>query len=297
MSVQEILLQVALPLILAFIMFSLGLGLRGADFTRVLRFPKAFGAGLLNQLLLLPLAGFALVTLFKLEPVLAFGTMILAFSPGGVTTNVLTRLARGNTALSISMTAVTSLLSIVTVPLLVAWAARHFLGSAAPEVNVGKLGLTMFLLTALPVGIGMLVTHLAPGWVAKAGPILSKIAVGLFALVVVAALATNRQVVASNFAVLGPVLVLLNVVLLVLGIVTGRLLGIGKADSTTVAIESGVQNGTLGIAVGTLVAGSLVASEALPPSTVPSAVYGLTMYAVTLPFVFWRRKRGQPEQG
>lgn len=292
------LVKVALPLVLAFIMFSLGLGLRGADFTRVLRFPKAFAAGLCNQLILLPLAGFAVATGFGLPPELAFGTMILAFCPGGVTTNVLTRIARGNTPLSISMTAVTSLVSIVTVPLLVAWAARHFLGEAAPEVNIVGLGLTMFLLTAVPVGLGMLVTRVAPAFVARAGRRISRAGVVLFVLVVAAALAKNREVVAANFAVLGPALVLLNVALLGLGLLTGRILRLGREDGTTIAIESGVQNGTLGIAVGALVAASAgaTAEMTLPPTTVPSAVYGLTMYAVTVPFVLWRL-RGAADKG
>jgi BASS family bile acid:Na+ symporter len=284
------LIKVALPLVLAFIMFSLGLGLKRADFARVVRFPKAFAAGLCNQLLLLPLAGFLIAKAFALPPELAFGTMILAFSPGGVTTNVLTRIARGNTPLSISLTAVTSLVSIVTVPLLVVWSAGHFLGAAAPEVNILGLGVTMFLITALPVGLGMLVTRSAPGFVARAGAGISRAGVLLFVLVVVAALAKNWQVFSANIGVLGPALVLLNVVLLGLGLLTARLLGLGRADGTTIAIESGVQNGTLGIAVGTLVAvgGGMAPEVTLPPATVPSAVYGLTMHAVTLPFVFWR---------
>ena len=284
------LVKVALPLILAFIMYSLGLGLRGADFGRVLKMPKAFGVGLLNQLVLLPLMGFLVVKAFDLPPVLALGTMILAFSPGGVTTNVLTRIADGNIPLSISMTAVTSLLSVITVPLLVAWSANHFLGEAAPEVNIARLGFTMFLLTTVPVLLGMLTTRLAPGFTEKAGPVIAKIGIGLFAFIVVAALAKNWAVVSSNFAALGPALVLLNVVLLALGLLTARLLGLGRPDATTIAIESGVQNGTLGIAVGTILAATAAAGETLPPETVPSAVYGLTMYAVTLPFVFWRKR-------
>ena len=282
------LVKVALPLILAFIMFSLGLGLRGSDFGRVLRFPKAFGLGLLNQLILLPLVAFGLVKLFGLSPVLAFGTMVLALCPGGVTTNVLTRIAGGNTPLSISMTAVTSLLSVLTVPLLVAWSAAHFLGEDAPEVNIVSLGMQMFAITAVPVGIGMLVTRAAPGFVDRAASVISRVATGLFVLIVVAALATNWGVVSSNFLALGPVLVVLNLGLLALGLLTARLAGLDRRDGTTIAIESGVQNGTLGIAVGTLVAGSAAAAEVLPPETVPSAVYGLTMYAVTVPFVLWR---------
>jgi len=285
------LVKVALPLILAFIMFSLGLGLRREDFVRVLRFPKAFGVGLLNQLVLLPLVAFGLVKAFGLSPVLAFGTMILAFCPGGVTTNVLTRLAGGNTPLSISMTAVTSLLSVVTVPFFVAWSATHFLGDAASKVDIAKLGVTMFLLTAVPVLLGMIVTKLKPRFVDRTGPMFSKVGVVLFALIVVAALAKNWVVVSSNFSILGPALITLNIVLLAIGVLTGKLLGLRRSDSTTVAIESGVQNGTLGIAVGTIIAASAVATtDSLPPETVPSAVYGLTMYAVTLPFVYWRKR-------
>ena len=117
--------KIVLPLILAFIMFSLGLGLRRADFARVLKYPVAFGAGLANQMILLPLVAFGLAHLFKLSPEFSVGLMILALCPGGVTSNVLTKLAGGNAPLSISLTAVTSLLSILTVPLMVAFSVQH----------------------------------------------------------------------------------------------------------------------------------------------------------------------------
>ena len=130
------LVSVALPLILAFIMFSLGLGLTGKDFSQILKFPKAFAIGLLNQLLLLPLIAFTLIKVFALEGELAVGVFILALCPGGVTTNVLTRMIGGNVALSISMTAITSLLAILTTPVLVAMAVSLFMGTDAPEVNI-----------------------------------------------------------------------------------------------------------------------------------------------------------------
>jgi len=293
------LVDVALPLILAFIMFSLGLGLKGADFSRVLKFPKAFGVGLANQLLLLPVVGFALATVFKLPPELAVGLMILACAPGGVTTNVLTRIAGGNIPLSISMTAVTSLVSILTVPLVVVWSVRHFMGEAANDVDIAKLGAIMFLLTAVPVLLGMLVTRSAPGFVAKAGTAISRVGIGLFALIVIAAVASNWGVVSANFPALGPALILLNVILLGLGLLSAKLLGLGTRDATTISIESGVQNGTLGITVGKIVAGAAAttaaaatgASEVLPTLTVPSAVYSLVMYAVTVPFVLWRMRK------
>ncbi len=284
------LVKVALPLILTFIMFSLGLGLRGADFTRVVKFPKAFGAGLFNQLILLPIIAFAIVMAYQISAELAVSVMILSFCPGGVTSNVLTRLANGNTPLSISLTAVTSLLSIVTVPLLVALSVKHFMGVEGPEVDVTALGIKMFLLTAVPVGLGMLLTAKAPGVVERISKTVSRIALVLFVLIIIAALAANRVVFFSNLPVLGPALILLNIVMLGLGIGSSKLLKLDTKDATTISLESGVQNGTLGIAVGAMIAAS--ASESLPPTTIASAVYGITMYFVSLPFVFWRKKAG-----
>lgn len=284
------LVKVALPLILAFIMFSLGLGLRGADFTRVVKFPMAFGTGLFNQLILLPIIAFAIVMAFQISAELAVSVMILSFCPGGVTSNVLTRLANGNTPLSISLTAVTSLLSIVTVPLLVALSVKHFIGVEGPEVNVTALGIKMFLLTAVPVGLGMLLTANTPGVVEKISKTISRIALVLFVLIIIAALAANRAVFFRNLPVLGPALILLNLVMLGLGLVSSKLLKLDTKDATTISLESGVQNGTLGIAVGAMIAAS--ASESLPPTTIASAVYGITMYFVSLPFVFSRKKAG-----
>ncbi len=279
--------NVALPLILAFIMFSLGLGLRKEDFTRVAKFPKAFGIGLANQLLLLPLVAFAITSLLTVSPELAVGIMILAFCPGGVTSNVLARLAGGNVPLSISLTAVTSLISILTVPFLVAFSVNHFMGDEAPAVDVAGLGVKMFLLTAVPVLLGMALTATKPGVVSRiTGPV-SKIALILFVLIVIAAIAKNRVVFFGNLPTLGPALILLNVVMLALGLLSSRLARLEHSEATSISLESGVQNGTLGIAVGAMIAAS--ASESLPPVTVPSAVYGITMYLVSVPFVFWRR--------
>lgn len=282
------LVSVVLPLVLAFIMFSLGLGLRVADFARVFAYPKVFAIGLANQLILLPLVAFAIAVGFRLSPELAIGTMILAFSPGGVTSNFLARLAKGNAPVSISLTAVVSLLSVVTMPILVGLAFRHFQGSEAQELNVTMLGIKMFLLTAVPVGIGMLLTAKAPGFTAKASKPISRIAMGFFVLVILAAIAANWETLSTNFPALGPALILLNIVLLALGLLTAKVFRLSATDATAVAIESGVQNGTVAITVGLIATGA----EGLPPITVPAAVYGVTMYFVTLPFVFWRRRRG-----
>lgn len=279
--------SVALPLILAFLMFSLGLGLRSEDFTRVVKFPMAFTTGLLNQLILLPLVAFVIASLLRVSPELAVGVMILAFCPGGVTSNVLTRLAGGSVPLSISLTAVTSLLSILTVPLLVALAVNHFMGSDAPQIDVAGLGVKMFLLTALPVLLGMWLTAAKPELVTRISGAVSKIALVLFCFLIVAAIAVNRVVFFGNLPTLGPALILLNIIMLGLGLISSRLARLDTGEATSISLESGVQNGTLGIAVGAMIAAGT--SESLPPVTVPSAVYGITMYLVSLPFVFWRR--------
>jgi len=286
--------KVALPLILAFIMFSLGLGLRKQDFTRVLKFPKAFGTGALNQLLLLPLLAFGLAEAFNFPPEIAVGVMILSFCPGGVTSNVLTRIGKGNTPLSISLTAITSLISIITVPILVALSVRHFMGVDGPKVDIASLGITMFLITAVPVALGMLLTGTAPKMVEKISKGVSRTAIILFVIIIVAALAKNWAVFYGNLPTLGPALVLLNIAMLALGLITSRLMKLDAVDATTISIESGVQNGTLGIAVGAIIA--LNATETLPPVTVPSAVYSIIMYFISVPFVLWRRSHGKQEK-
>lgn len=270
-------------------MFSLGLGLRKVDFERVLKFPLAFGAGLANQVLLLPLVALGLALTFGLSPQFAVGLMILALCPGGVTSNVLTKLAGGNPPLSISLTAVTSLLSIITVPILAALSVNHFMGDSAPKVDTTKLGITMFLITAVPVALGMVFTAKSPALVNRISPGISRAAIVLFALIVLAALAQNWAVFSTNLSTLGPIAVLLNILMLCAGIITAKLIGLDRRDATTISIESGVQNGTLAIAVGSIIAG--VDGQTLPPETVPAAVYSITMYLVCVPFVLWRRRQ------
>ena len=276
-----------LPALLTVIMFSLGLGLTGADFARVARSPKAFGLGAVNQVILLPIVGFLVATAFGLPPALAAGTMILALCPGGVMSNVATRMAGGSIPLSVSLTAVISLVSIVTLPILTALSVRHFMGAEAPEVNVTALGITMFLLTAVPVGLGMLLTRLAPDLTERLAPWMHRITTVLFAALILLALAANWGTFVANIGTLGPALIAMTAVLLALGIVTARAAGLDPTEVTTVAIESGIQNGTLGIAVGGIVAG---VSTGLPALTLPTAIYSVTAWALVLPFVAWRKR-------
>lgn len=276
------LIDVALPLSLAFIMFSLGLGLTFADFGRVLNMPKAVLTGIFGQVVVLPIVAFGLLYLIDLPPALAFGFMLLSFCPGGVTSNILTKLGGGNVALSITLTAVVSLLSVLTVPLLIGWAARQFLGEAAPDINVAAIAMAMFAITAVPVLIGLLVRFIAPVRSERIEAAVSNIALLLFVVILVVALASNWGLFIANIARLGPLLIGLNVALLLVGYLLTRLLGLSGGDGMCIAVEMGVQNAALGITVAGLVAQSAGISE----FAVPAAVYGITMYIVSIPGIF-----------
>ncbi|TYR32005.1 bile acid:sodium symporter family protein [Mesorhizobium microcysteis] len=285
---MDSLITVFLPLALAIIMFSLGLGLTVEDFRRVVTRPKAFAIGASTQLILIPLVAYVLTILFRLPPELAVGMMILALCPGGVTANLLTKLAGGEVALSISLTGIISLVAVVTVPVLVAFFAGHFMGLDAPAIDVTALGVSMFLITLVPVLIGLAIRSFAESAALRLDAIVSRVAVVLFVVVVVGALAANWSLFLANLTVLAPALIILNVVLLAAGIFFARLFGLTMPEGKAIALETGVQNATLGITVGSLI---VEQASALPPFSLPSAVYGITMYIVSIPFVLWLRGR------
>lgn len=284
-----IMLSVFLPLSLAVIMFSLGLGLTGGDFLRVVTRPLAFIVGALGQMVMLPLVAFGLIHAFGITGELAVGMMILSLCPGGVTSNILAKLAHGDVALSVTLTGVISLLSILTVPVITAFSVSYFMGEAAPDVNVTKLAIAMFLITAVPVLIGVLIRRFAESFALKIEPILSRLATVLFIVIVVGALAANWQVFIDNLPSLGPALIVLNIVLLLAGGLFANLMGLDREEQKTVSIETGIQNATLGITVGSLI---VPAATELTAYSLPSGVYGITMYIVTIPFVLWVANRG-----
>ena len=285
------LIEVILPVILAVIMFSLGLGLRPSDFWRIALQPMAFSIGAFNQLIVVPIVAFAVATLFALPAEMALGVMILAACPGGILSNSASRYAEGNVPLSISLTAVISLVATITLPILVALSASHFLGSEAPAIDVTALGGQVFVLTAVPVGLGMALTQFTPRFVAAASSWISGLAFWLFVMMILAALVSNWDAFSSNFWVLGPALIAMNAALLLIGLASGRLAGLNARDVTTIAIESGTQNGSLGITVGLLVLG---AGTGLPDTTLPAVIYSITAWILTMPFVLWRRRYVAP---
>lgn len=284
---MDILINVVLPISLAVIMLSLGIGLTTADFMRVAQRPKAFAIGAVSQVILVPVVAYCTAILFGLPPELAVGVMLLALCPGGVTSNMISKLALGDVALSVSLTAVVSLLSILTVPLLAAWSVTHFMGASAPDVSVSSLAIAMFVITALPVSIGVAVRHFAPIIADRVEPVLSKIATLLFALIVVAALAGNWALFLNMLPILGPALISMNIVLMIIGLALATAAGLAWQTRKTVSIETGIQNATLGITLAALISGQ---SDGFSAMALPSAGYGITMYFVAVPFVIWFRK-------
>jgi len=285
----DILISVVLPLGLAFIMFTLGVGLTPADFARVGQRPLAFFIGALNQSILLPLVTFICVLAFGIRAEMAVGFMILAACPGGVTSNVISKLAKGDVALSVSLTAVISLASVVTVPLILGLSMGYFMGDAAPEIDITKTAVTMFALTVVPVTLGLGARAMAPAAMTRAEPKLSAVATILFAAIVLAALAANWALFVENIVVIGPALLVLLAALTTIGFAVPRLLGRSVTEAKTISVETGVQNSTLGIAVAAIIVGG---EGGFTAYALPSAVYGILMYLIILPVVLKYRRIG-----
>ena len=289
-SVEEesnIIIDYVLPLSLAYIMFSLGLGLKVSDFGLILSEPKAFAVGLGNQMVVLPIAGLCIASIFDLSGEMAVGLMILACCPGGVTSNILTKLAGGDTALSISYTAVVSVVSVITLPLIVGLSMDHFMGTASPNIEIFELGVTMFLLTTVPVMIGMLIRRYSEANADGIEPLIGRIAAVLFIIIVIAAIASEFDTLMENIGTLGPAVVILNILMLGIGWKSATVLDLENNQATTVSIESGIQNATVGITVGGLVLAP-EAGATLSVLSLPSGVYGVLMYFVIAPFLYWR---------
>lgn len=286
---MDVLISVVLPLGLAFIMFTLGVGLTPADFARVGQRPLAFFIGALNQSILLPLVTFICVLAFGIRAEMAVGFMILAACPGGVTSNVISKLAKGDVALSVSLTAVISLASVVTVPLILGLSMGYFMGDAAPEIDITKTAVTMFALTVVPVTLGLGARAMAPAAMTRAEPKLSAVATILFAVIVLAALAANWALFVENILVIGPALLVLLAALTTIGFVVPRLLGRSVTEAKTISVETGVQNSTLGIAVAAIIVGG---EGGFTAYALPSAVYGILMYLIILPVVLKYRRIG-----
>lgn len=260
-----------LPLALAFIMFALGLGLTLADFARVFRQPRAIAVGLLSQMLLLPLIAFGIAVLFDLPATMAAGLMILAACPGGASAGLITKLANGETALSISLTAITSVLAVFSVPFVVGFGLRHFTGSA-PDAALPIFDIVrgVFIITTIPVALGMLLRHLRPSLTRRIEPVAGRVATLLFVLIVIATFVSQRQALFDHLASTGPAAMALCILAMGAGFGLGALTGIDRRGRIAIAVESGLQNAALAIFLAMTVL-------QLPAMAVPGVIYALLM--------------------
>jgi BASS family bile acid:Na+ symporter len=281
------LLEVALPSALIVAMFTLGLGLRFADFAAIASRPKAFFAGAVLQVIVLPSTAFAVALLFALPPELGLGLVILALCPGGPTSNLFTKYAKGDVALSISLTAGITLTSVFTIPPIAGFASAYFLGSGAERIDVAGLAMFMVATTFLPVVAGMLVNETMTGFARRIEPSFSILTVIILAGFVFAALASNWSFFVEHVGGLALSCFVVLVLMLAAGLLTGRLAGLERAQTTSISIDTALQNGAMGIAVATMVSGQ---QDTVSPMAVPAGVYGLLMYGAIIPFVLWRRQ-------
>jgi bile acid:Na+ symporter, BASS family len=280
---ESIFAQILLPLALAFIMLALGVGLTPADFRRIFAAPKAFMAVAALQFISLPLLAILIVALIPAPPVLKVGIVLLAACPGGTTSNLLTHMARGDVALSISLTALTSLLSMVTVPVVLMIALALFMGPEAPQVGLVTTGLLIFLLTVVPVGIGMGLRRIAPGF-ALALERRSRFLSGLvFVAVVLATVISEGASIVTSFIEAGIVSLILNVAAMSVAFAAASLLALRMRQRIALTLECGLQNATLAIVVASTMLGDIAYA-------VPAAVYGLLMFATAGLFILWARR-------
>ena len=277
--------DVILPLALAFIMFTLGLGLSVSDFSNVFRKPKNFLIGLISQLIFLPIVGLTLVIIWPLPIEIAIGVMLIAAAPGGVTSNILTFFAKGDIALSVSLTAVMSLLSAVSVPIVLAISIGLIGDSSLPDsISLTGIALSMFLIVTLPVLLGMGVRSFLNSLTLKIEKYARFISTLLFVLVLVGAILAERENVVSYFAQTGLVVLTLNILMMLIAFYWSGFFGMGIAQKKAIAIECGLQNGTLAIFVGTsLFGGGLY--------IIPAATYSLVMYLTSLIFIYFIKNR------
>ncbi|MEM6384846.1 MAG: bile acid:sodium symporter family protein [Pseudomonadota bacterium] len=272
------------------IMFSLGLGLTPLDFRRIIERPRAFCIGALNQIVLIPIVAYVVILVFGFTAETAVGMMILAACPGGAASNVITKLAHWDVALSVTLTATFSLTCVLTIPVVLSFAMAHFMGAAAPDVDIASTAITAFLLTALPIALGVTARAAAPKMTASIAPILSKLAVVLFAAVIAGAIASNWRVVQDNFAQLGMALFVLVASLSILGFGVSWCLGSSDTEAKTISIETGVQNGALALAL----SGLLIANgPTFNAFAIPAALYSVVWLATALPVFLFVGLRGR----
>ena len=281
---MEIVTKIA-PIILALIMLGLGLGLKLEDFGRVFKTPKDFIVGFISQLIILPIVAYVLILIFRAPPEIAIGVMIIAAAPGGVTSNIMTKFADGDVALSISLTAIISLLSIITVPLII-FTSAGLLGITEMSQNISMTGiaLKMFLVVTVPVILGMIIRKVAENFIASKVGIFNKLNIVLFIIFFFAAFYEEKENLISFIMQAGLITLILNVSMMVIAYYIAKAFTSGIKQMRCIALECGLQNGTLAIFVSTQIFGTDILYA------IPTAAYALIMYITGFIFIFILRK-------
>jgi len=280
---MEIVTKIA-PLALALIMLGLGLGLTAQDFTRVTKYPKDFFIGLICQMILLPIIAFGLIKILNTPTELALGVMIIAAAPGGVTSNVLTKFANGDVALSVSLTAIISLISIVSVPFIIFYSA-DLLGVTYLSTSISMIGISlkMFFVVTLPVVIGMIIRHFATNYIISKTIWVQRISIFLFIIVFFAIWIEEWDKIISFIVRAGTITLTLNVIMMVVGYYIAKMFASGASQRKCISLECGLQNGTLAVFVSSQLFNEIV-------YMVPTAAYALIMFITSIAFVFIIRK-------
>ena len=266
------------PVCLAIIMFGLGLGLTVADFTRLLKIPRDFIVGFFGQVILLPIVAFILIQIISLPPELALGTMIIAAAPGGVMSNILTKFANGDVALSISLTAVVSLISVITVPLII-YNSADFLGiEITKKISMVSIALKMFIAVTIPVIFGMIVRALMTDYIVSKTLLIQRLSLVLFLVIFTAIWVEEWDRIVSFIERAGLIALVLNLTMIFLGYYLAKYLASGVEQRKCISLECGLQNGTLAVFVGTQLFDNVV-------FMVPTAAYALIMFTTATIFV------------
>tara|TARA_Y100001936_G_scaffold48242_1_gene46932 strand:- start:30 stop:878 length:849 start_codon:yes stop_codon:yes gene_type:complete len=276
---MEIVTKIA-PIALALIMLGLGLGLTIKDFLRVINNPKDFTVGIICQLILLPIIAYILLIILRLPTEIALGLMIIAAAPGGVTSNVLTKFANGDVALSISLTAVGSLISIISVPFIVFTSAKLLgVSELSSEITMTGIALKMALVVTIPVIIGMTIRNFAENFISKNINLINKITGALFIIVFAAIWIEERENIFSYLAQAGLAVLLLNVIMMILAFYIAKKFATGIQQRKCISLECGLQNGTLAVFVATQIFNDV-------QYIVPTAAYALIMYITGFIFIY-----------
>ena len=273
------------PIALALLMLGLGASLTVTDFLRVLKNPKDFFIGFVCQLFVLPLVAYLLVILLKVPIELALGVMLIAAAPGGVTSNVLTKFADGDVALSISLTAIMSLISIVWVPFIVLQSIELFnINYVAKEISMIGISLKMFLVVTIPVILGMIIRHFANNFIINNIKTIQRLSIGIFIIVFAAIYIEEWDKIIKFLTTAGIIALILNITMMIIGFYVAKFFATGIAQQKCISLECGLQNGTLAVFVGTQLFDDIT-------YMIPTAAYALIMMTTSVIFVLILRKQ------